>query len=111
MFFYTIRDQWVTGAFINKVANATYYSSGIGDAMAEQPASKTLVLVESDLDDTKLKILRLLASGLERKQIAYELNLHPNSISYHLKKARKALKARNDTQAVVIAIENGLILP
>ena len=79
--------------------------------MAGQPASKSLALGESELDDIELKILRLLASGLERKQIAYKLNLHPNSISYHLKKARKALKARNDTQAVVIAIENGLILP
>ena len=79
--------------------------------MAEQPASKSLALGESELDDTKLKILRLLASGLQRKQIAYKLNLHPNSISYHLKKARKALKVRNDTQAVVLAIKNDLILP
>ena len=78
--------------------------------MAEQPASKSLALGESELDDIKLEILCLLAFGLERKQIAYKLNLHPNSISYHLKKVRKALKARNDTQAVVLAIKNGLIL-
>ena len=79
--------------------------------MAGQPASKSLALGESELDDIKLEILRLLALGLERKQIAYKLNLHPNSISYHLKKARKALKACNDTQAVVLAIKSGLILP
>ena len=79
--------------------------------MAEQPASKSLALGDSELNDIKLKILRLLASGLQRKQIAYKLNLHPNTISYHLKQARKALKARNDTQAVVLAIKNGLILP
>ena len=64
-----------------------------------------------ELDEIKLNILRLLALGLERKQIAYKLGLHYNNISYHLKEARKTLKARSDVQAVVVAIKNGLISP
>ena len=63
------------------------------------------------LDKIKLKILHLLASGLARKEVAYKLNLHYSDISYHLTGARKALKARNNMQAVVNAMSSGLVTP
>lgn len=55
------------------------------------------------------QILRLSALGLSSEQIAGQLNVAEVTIRFHLKAARRKLKASNKTEAVAKAIAMGLI--
>lgn len=55
------------------------------------------------------EILLLKANGKQSKEIAYDLDLHIRTVELHIAKAKKDLKARTVTHAVVKAIKYGFI--
>ncbi len=50
------------------------------------------------------QILRLLAQGYTRKEIAGMLGLSPNAIRHHIEATRARLGARNTLHAVVLSL-------
>jgi DNA-binding NarL/FixJ family response regulator len=63
----------------------------------------------SELTAREKEILSLVASGLEGKEIAYELFLSHDTVRTHVAQALAKLGARTRAQAVAIAVRRGLI--
>jgi DNA-binding NarL/FixJ family response regulator len=61
-----------------------------------------------DLSPKQLSALRLLAQGLERKQIAEQMGIGEETVKSHLSEVRRKLGARTSAQAVAIGLINSL---
>jgi DNA-binding NarL/FixJ family response regulator len=61
-----------------------------------------------DLSPKQLAALRLLAQGLERKQIAEQMGVGEETVKTHLAEVRRKLGARTSAQAVAIGLINSL---
>jgi DNA-binding NarL/FixJ family response regulator len=61
-----------------------------------------------DLSPKQLAALRLLAQGLERKQIAERMQIGEETVKTHLSEVRRKLGARTSAQAVAIGLINSL---
>lgn len=61
-----------------------------------------------DLSPKQLQALRLLAQGLERKQIAERMGIGEETVKTHLTEVRRKLGARTSAQAVAIGLINSL---
>ena len=61
-----------------------------------------------ELPPKQLAALRLLAQGLERKQIAEEMGIGEETVKTHLSEVRRKLGARTSAQAVAIGLINAL---
>jgi DNA-binding NarL/FixJ family response regulator len=72
----------------------------------QEPA--TLIGVES-LTPRERDVLRLLARGLENKEIAGELVITQRTVKFHVSSILGKLGAGNRTEAVRIAVQQGLI--
>ncbi len=75
---------------------------------SEEPASASL---SNPLTPREMEVLTLLASGGANRQIAKELHLSLSTVKRHLEHIMHKLKVSDRTQAVVKAIEMGLISP
>jgi DNA-binding NarL/FixJ family response regulator len=71
--------------------------------MADAPAPA------DELSARELEVLRLLARGDSNKEIAAQLTLSENTIKTHLSRIFDKLGARSRTEAVMIAIQRGLV--
>ncbi len=61
-----------------------------------------------ELSPKQLSALRLLAEGLERKQIAERMGIGEETVKSHLSEVRRKLGARTSAQAVAIGLINSL---
>ena len=61
-----------------------------------------------ELSPKQLSVLRLLAQGRERKQIAGEMGIGEETVKSHLAEIRRKLGARTSAQAVAIGLINSL---
>jgi DNA-binding NarL/FixJ family response regulator len=61
-----------------------------------------------DLSPKQLAALRLLAQGLERRQIAERMGVGEETVKSHLSEVRRKLGARTSAQAVAIGLINSL---
>jgi DNA-binding NarL/FixJ family response regulator len=61
-----------------------------------------------DLSPKQLTALRLLAQGLERKEIAEQMGIGEETVKTHLAEVRRKLGARTSAQAVAIGLINSL---
>jgi NarL family two-component system response regulator LiaR len=61
-----------------------------------------------ELSPKQLTALRLLAQGMERKQIAQKMGIGEETVKSHLAEVRRKLGARTSAQAVAIGLINSL---
>lgn len=61
-----------------------------------------------DLSPKQLSVLRLLAQGLERKEIAARMGIGEETVKSHMTEVRRKLGARTSAQAVAIGLINSL---
>ncbi len=83
----------------------------IGDFYVDPALSSTIVLEEGDrtLTARQREILQMLADGLQTDAVAKRLGLSTETVRTHTKRILAKLHADTRTQAVAIAIRNGLI--
>ncbi|MBT8155207.1 response regulator transcription factor [Epibacterium ulvae] len=77
------------------------------ELMREQAAAETHPLAQK-LSPRELEVLGGLSRGLSNKEIARELDLQEVTIKLHVRTLCRKLKAKNRTQAALIAKEAGL---
>lgn len=70
---------------------------------------KTLPLVAVELTDRELQILRLLVGGMSNKEIMRAVFLAEGTVRNHVSNILAKLECRDRTQAVVKALELGLV--
>jgi DNA-binding NarL/FixJ family response regulator len=62
-----------------------------------------------ELTPREMDVLRLLAHGLSNRKIAAQLSVNERTVKYHVSAILAKLEAANRTEAVMRAIEQGLI--
>jgi DNA-binding NarL/FixJ family response regulator len=82
-----------------------------GEFYVDPALSSTIVLEEGDrtLTTRQREILQMLADGMQTDAVARELGLSTETVRTHTKRILAKLHADTRTQAVAIAIRNGLI--
>ena len=82
-----------------------------GNFYVDPALSSTIVLEEGDrtLTVRQREILQMLADGLQTEAVARKLGLSTETVRTHTKRILAKLHADTRTQAVAIAIRNGLI--
>jgi DNA-binding NarL/FixJ family response regulator len=82
-----------------------------GDFYVDPALSSTIVLEEGErtLTVRQREILQMLADGLQTDAVAKQLGLSTETVRTHTKRILAKLHADTRTQAVAIAIRNGLI--
>ena len=82
-----------------------------GEFYVDPALSSTIVLEEGDrtLTARQREILQMLADGLQTDAVARQLGLSTETVRTHTKRILAKLHADTRTQAVAIAIRNGLI--
>ena len=63
----------------------------------------------NELTPREREVLRLLAQGLSNRKIAARLSINERTVKYHVSAILAKLEAANRTEAVMRAIEQGLI--
>ena len=61
------------------------------------------------LTPRELEVLRLMARGLQNKEIANELVISERTVKFHVSSILQKLDAGNRTEAVTIAIQQGMV--
>src|SRR3954451_1836031 len=82
-----------------------------GEFYVDPALSSTIVLEEGDrtLTARQREILQMLADGMQTEAVAKRLGLSTETVRTHTKRILAKLHAETRTQAVAIAIRNGLI--
>lgn len=91
------------------VQQLRHVASG-GRAMAPEALEKfTDYLTSRKLSEREIEVLRLVAKGNSNKEIAAQLFVTEDTIKVHIRSMLGKLRASDRTQAVVIALQRGLL--
>ena len=85
------------------------FETGARAVAAELHEPQTKEQYPAGLTDREVEVLRLLASGLNRKKIAGELVLSESTVRSHLEHIYGKLDVSTRVGAVLFAIEHGLL--
>ena len=62
-----------------------------------------------ELSDREKEILKLVATGVSNKEIAYHLGISPNTVKVHLRNVFTKIGAASRTEAALTAVRMGLV--
>ncbi len=98
---------WLRGRRRGKKLFQEFYAEELA-SLRQTPGEKGTALMEH-LTPREMQILNFAAQGLSKKQIAIELGISVNTVKDFVSKILTKLEANDRTEAVVIAIKNGMI--
>jgi DNA-binding NarL/FixJ family response regulator len=92
------------------LAEQVRYVARGGQSLSPESAEKLAYYVSSKkLSERELEVLGLISNGKRNKEIAKLLFVTDNTVKMHVKNILSKLEASDRTQAVVIAIQRGLL--
>ena len=68
-----------------------------------------MIARNSELTNRELEVLRLLASGLNSKEISAQLFISTNTVEYHRKQLLRKTESRNVAQLIGNAYRRGIL--
>lgn len=83
-------------------AGKRYLTTAVGATLAER-------VPDAALTDRETEVLRLLAQGCSNREIANRLKIAENTTRIHVSRILDKLAAEDRTQAVLVAIQRGLV--
>jgi DNA-binding NarL/FixJ family response regulator len=66
-------------------------------------------LIQSELSDREIQVLKLIANGKDNSTIATELHISPKTVKNHISNILMKLQIENRIQAAVVAVRSGLV--
>jgi NarL family two-component system response regulator LiaR len=106
----TPRDE-VVKAIRGTVTGKTYVDPSVAGKVLHQASShqsRSASLITSQLTEREIEVLRLIAKGLNNKDISERLFLSEGTVRNHVSAILAKLGVSDRTQAAVIAIQHGL---
>ena len=102
------------GAAVAEIARAVRVVAGGGSALEPRVGAKLIDALRSPSTATRLTererdVLRLIAQGLQSKQIARTLGISERTVKFHTSALLRKLDAENRAQAVAHAAHRGLL--
>ena len=75
-----------------------------------RPAKGTSVILAEPLTERELEVLGIVAAGLGNKEVAARLEISEHTVKFHVASIMGKLGAGSRTEAVTLAIRQGLIM-
>jgi DNA-binding NarL/FixJ family response regulator len=92
------------------LAKQIRHVAGGGKAIAPEALERlTRYIAAKKVSEREIEVLRLIALGKSNKEISQRLDIAVDTVKMHVKNLLQKLHASDRTQAVVIAIQRGLI--
>jgi DNA-binding NarL/FixJ family response regulator len=66
-------------------------------------------LIESELSDREIQVLKLIANGKDNAMIAADLHISPKTVKNHISNILMKLQIQNRIQAAVYAVRSGIV--
>ena len=66
-------------------------------------------LIQSELSDREIQVLKLIANGKDNAMIAGELHISPKTVKNHISNILMKLQIENRIQAAVYAVRSGIV--
>ncbi len=66
-------------------------------------------LIQSELSDREIEVLKLIANGKDNGMIALELHISPKTVKNHISNILMKLQIDNRIQAAVYAVRSGIV--
>jgi len=98
---------WLIGWRRGSQLYQRFYAEEIS-SLQQKPSREATAFGER-LTSRELEILNYMSQGNTNKRIAFEIGISENTVKNHVTSALSKLKAKDRTEAVVIAIKHGLI--
>jgi DNA-binding NarL/FixJ family response regulator len=102
--------EMVVGAIQAAYKGGATYSPEINRVLANYPTYTDRNLVGSDLTERELDVIQLLATGSENKEISTDLAISNSSVQLHMTSIFGKLNVKNRTEAVIVAVRNGIVV-
>jgi DNA-binding NarL/FixJ family response regulator len=76
---------------------------------ASSSSRREAELIESELSDREVQVLKLIANGKDNAMIAAELHISPKTVKNHISNILMKLQIENRIQAAVYAVRSGIV--
>ena len=105
-----VRGYLLKGIDGSTLAERVRHVAAGGTSLSPEVAEKlTQYIASQKLSEREIEVLGLISKGKSNKEIADLLFITDNTVKMHVKKILVKLQANDRTQAVVIAIQRGLL--
>jgi DNA-binding NarL/FixJ family response regulator len=105
-----VRGYLLKGIDGSTLAEHVRHAAAGGTSLSPEVAEKlTQYIASQKLSEREIEVLGLISKGKSNKEIADLLFVTDNTVKMHVKKILMKLRANDRTQAVVIAIQRGLL--
>ena len=76
---------------------------------ASSASHREAELIQSELSDREIQVLKLIANGKDNAMIAGELHISPKTVKNHISNILMKLQIENRIQAAVYAVRSGIV--
>jgi DNA-binding NarL/FixJ family response regulator len=76
---------------------------------ASSASPREAALIQSELSDREIEVLKLIANGKDNGMIALELHISPKTVKNHISNILMKLQIQNRIQAAVYAVRSGIV--
>jgi DNA-binding NarL/FixJ family response regulator len=76
---------------------------------ASSASHREAQLIQSELSDREIEVLKLIANGKDNAMIAGELHISPKTVKNHISNILMKLQIENRIQAAVYAVRSGIV--
>ena len=114
---YLLKDSSIT-ELISGIQAASVGESLVSPAIASKVLQRVRAsstspheaeLIQSELSDREIQVLKLIANGKDNGMIALELHISPKTVKNHISNILMKLQIDNRIQAAVYAVRSGIV--
>jgi DNA-binding NarL/FixJ family response regulator len=114
---YLLKDSSITD-LISGIRAAAIGESLVSPAIASKVLQRVRAssasayeaeLIQSELSDREIEVLKLIANGKDNGMIALELHISPKTVKNHISNILMKLQINNRIQAAVYAVRSGIV--